>query len=107
MELSNPSTSPQTGAPIVVVPKNNGDVRICVDLTKLSQAVRREIYQMPKVEETLCSIAEGTIYSKLDANSGFQQIAPSAEMAKLATFITPFGRFMFGRLPYASPEADG
>ena len=40
-------------APIVVVPKSNGDVRICVDLTKLNQAVRREIYQMPKIEKTL------------------------------------------------------
>ena len=39
------------------IPRSDGDVRICVDLTKRNQAVRREIYQMPKVEETLGSIA--------------------------------------------------
>ena len=41
---------------IVVVPKADGRVRICADLTRLSQAVRREVYQMPTVEETLCDI---------------------------------------------------
>ena len=34
-------------APIVVVPKQSGDVRICVDLTKLNEAVRRENYIIP------------------------------------------------------------
>ena len=44
-------------APIVVVPKQSGDVRIYVDLTKLNEAVRRENYIIPKVESTLGSIA--------------------------------------------------
>ena len=62
-------------APIVVVPKQSGDVRICVDLTKLNEAVRRENYIIPKVESTLGSIAsKGHIYTKLDAISGFHQV---------------------------------
>ena len=32
-------------SPIVVVPKADGRVRICVDLTRFDQAVRREVYQ--------------------------------------------------------------
>ena len=60
---------------------------------------------MPTVEETLGSIAAGTVYTKLDANSGFYQIALSEESAKLTTFITPFGRFMFRRLPYGISSA--
>ena len=38
--------------PIVVVPNKSGDVWICVDLTKLNEAVRREKYIIPKVEST-------------------------------------------------------
>ena len=41
---------------MVVVPKPNGNVRLCVDLTKLNEGVRRELYVMKKVEETLGSI---------------------------------------------------
>ena len=92
-------------SPIVVVPKADGRVRICVDLTKLNQAVRREVYQMPTVEETLGSLTEGSVFSKLDANSGFHQIVLNPESAKLTTFITPFGRYMFKRLPFGISSA--
>ena len=37
-------------AGIVVVPKKTGAVRICVDLTKLNESVRREKFILPSVE---------------------------------------------------------
>jgi len=61
-------------SPIVVVPKVNGSVRIGIDLTKLNQAVCRKVYHMPTVEETLGRLTGGSVFSKLDANSGFHQI---------------------------------
>ena len=76
----------------------NGNVRLCVDLTKLNKGVRRELYVMKKVEETLGSISSRTVFSKLDANSGFHKV-------KLTMFITQFGRFMFRRLPYGISSA--
>ena len=33
-------------APMVVMPKPNGDVRICVDLTKLNKSILREAYPL-------------------------------------------------------------
>ena len=61
-------------APLVVVPKANGDVRLCVDLTMLNKSVKRETYAMPSVEETLSKISKGSVFSKLDANSGFHSL---------------------------------
>ena len=90
-------------APMVVVPKKD-DVRICVDLTKLNESVRRERHEMPSVEYTLEQLSDARIFSKLDANSGFWQV-PLADL--LTTFITPFGRFYFKRLPFgilSAPE---
>ena len=49
-------------ASVVVVPKPNGDIRMCVDLTKLNQAVKRKLYKMPTVETTLASIEEGAVH---------------------------------------------
>ena len=94
-------------AGIVVVPKPDGTVRICVDLTKLNEAVRRELFIMPAVEETLAKLKAAKIFTKLDANNGFWQVKLDPASAKLTTFITPFGRFYFKRLPYglnAAPE---
>ena len=87
-------------ARMVVVPKANGKVPICVDLTKLNETILREYHPLPSVDHTLAQLAGATIFSTLDANSGFWQIGLSPESAKLTTFITPFSRFCFNRLPF-------
>ena len=92
-------------AGMVVVPKPNGSVRICVDLTKLNQSVCRERHPLPAVEQTLAQLAGAEVFIKLDANSGFWQIPLSAESALLTTFLTPFGRYCFHRLPFGIPSA--
>ena len=81
-------------------------MRICVYLTKLNEAVGRENYIIPKVESILGSIAsKGYIYTKLDANSEFHQVVLSEYSARLTTFITPFWRYMFRRLPFGISSA--
>ena len=82
-------------AGMVVVPKSGGTVRICVDLTKLNQNVRRERLMLPSVEQTLARLGGATVFSKLDANSGFWQVELTKESSLLTTFITPFGRYRF------------
>ena len=92
-------------AGMVVVPKTDGRVRICVDLTKLNESVYRERHILPAVDQTLAQIAGARYFSKLDANSGFWQIPLSKESALLTTFITPFGRYHFNRLPFGITSA--
>ena len=92
-------------AGMVVVPKSNGQVRICVDLTKLSQNVCRERHILPSVEQTLAQLQGAHVFSEIDANSGFWQIKLSKESALLTTFITPVGRFCFNRLPFGITSA--
>ena len=40
-------------AGMVVVPKKNGAIRICVDLKPLNENVLREVHPLPKVDDTL------------------------------------------------------
>ena len=90
---------------MVVVPKSDGKVRICVDLTRLNQSVHCERHPLPAVDQVLAQLAGATVLSKLDANSGFWQIPLSLDSAKLTTFITPFGRYCFNRLPFGISSA--
>ena len=85
-------------AGMVVVPKANGQVRICVDLTKLNENVCRERHILPSVEQVLAQIGDGKHFSKLDANSGFWQIKLDEQSSELTTFITPFERFRFNQM---------
>ena len=90
---------------MVVVPKKNGKVRICVDLKPLNESVIREVHPLPKVDETLAQLTGAKVFSKLDANSGFWQIPLEKSSRLLTTFITPFGRFHFNRLPFGISSA--
>lgn len=90
---------------MVVVPKANGNVWICVDLTKLNKSVQRERHILPSVEQTLAQISGAKIFTKLDANSGFWQVGLSHESSLITTFITPFRRFCFKRLPFGITSA--
>ena len=90
---------------MVVVPKPDGRIRICVDLTKLNQNVQRERHPIPSVDHTLAQLGGAQIFSKLDANSGFWQVHLQEDSALLTTFITPFGRFCYNRLPFGITSA--
>ena len=86
--------------PIVVVPKQEDKIRICLDLTKLNVNVKREVHQLPSVEETLAKIGKGKWFAKLDANHGYWQMPLNEDSQKLCTFITPFGRYCPTRGPF-------
>ena len=85
---------------IVVVPKPSGAVRICVDLTQLNKAVQREVFPMSSVDKSLAKLGQSKIFTKLDCKSEFWQVPLSPNSRILTTFITPFGRFCFNRLPF-------
>ena len=107
LDVISPVNSPtEWCAPIVVVPKPNGkDIRLCVDLTKLNKAVLRPRYILPSVDYVLGQIGNAKVFSKLDANSGFHQVLLTEESKLLTTFITPFGRFAYNRLPFGITSA--
>lgn len=92
-------------APMVVVPKKDGKVRVCSDFTELNKFVIRERYQLPSVEETLAKLKEVSIFTKLDFNSVFWQLTLDKESRKYTTFITPFGRFAYKRVRFGITRA--
>ena len=90
---------------MVVVPKRTGEVRICVDLKPLNANVLREVHPLPAVDETLTQLTGAVIFSKLDASSGFWQFPLSLSSRPLTTFIMPFGRYCFNKLPLGITSA--
>lgn len=87
-------------AGMVVVPKPNEKPCMCGDLTRLNDSVCRERHILPAVDETLAQMEGAKVFSKLDAASGFWQDPLHEESQPLTTFITPFGRYCFQRLPF-------
>lgn len=104
--IIKPVTEPtEWCAPMVAVRKKNGDVRVCVDLKRLNTSVQRETFVLPTVDETLAKLAGARYFSTLDTKKGFWQVPLDPASQPLTTFITPFGRYMFRRLPFGISSA--
>ena len=91
-------------SPMVIAMKGNGKIRIFTDMTKLNLADKREMHPMAIVERSLSRI-KGTIFSKLDANSGFWQIPLDEESWEVTNFLTPWGRYFYKKLPFGMKSA--
>lgn len=49
-------------SPMVPVPRKNGQVRICVGLNRLNQAVEHESYILPTLEDILPQLSGATMF---------------------------------------------
>ena len=83
---------------MVTIIKPSGKLRICIDPHDLNRAIKREYYPTRTIEEVVTRMPNAKVFSVLD--SGFWQIELDSESAKLCTINTPFGRYMFKRLPF-------
>ena len=90
---------------IVPVLKPDGSLRICLDPKNLNNATVRDRYSFPRVNDVYAKLAGSVIYSTLDAQSGFHQIALDEESSRLTTFLTPFGKYRYKRLPFGITSA--
>ena len=92
------STSP-CGQQLVIVKKNSGDIRLCVDFRLLNEKCPKDSYPLPRVQELLDALKGAKYFSVMDLISGYLQI-PLSERSKFKTAFRALGQlFEFERMP--------
>ena len=77
------------GAPILFVPKKNGEWRMCVDFRDLNAMTEDDSFPLPRIEVLLHRASSAKIFSKLDLASGFHQIEVKPDARPLTAFRLP------------------
>ena len=88
-------------SPIVVVPKKNDSIRICVDMRLPNKAIERERHITPTIDDIITELNGAQLFSKIDLNNGYHQLVLHEESRYITTFTTHVGlrrykRLMFG-----------
>ena len=86
--------------PIVVVPKKNGKLRICVDFRKLNEQTIKDPFPIPFTDTMLDQVAGYEMYNFLDGYSGYNQVSLAPEDREKTTFITEWGAFYYLVMPF-------
>ena len=90
---------------IVVVPKKNGALRICLDPKDLNKAILREHYPLPTIENIATHLHGAKMFTILDVSKGFWHVLLDKPSSFLTTFHTPFGRYRWKRMPFGISSA--
>lgn len=88
-----------------IVEKPNGKLRICLDPKPLNKCIRREHFLIPTSEDLISRLSGQNVFTVLDCSNGFWQMELDDESADLTTFMTPFGRFRWNRVPFGLNNA--
>ncbi len=87
-------------SPIVVVPKKNGKLKICIDFRKLNGTTNKDPYPLPFIDEVLNAVARYEVYSFLNGYSTYHQISIALEDKYKITFVTYLGVFIWNAMPF-------
>eukprot|EP00914_Ancora_sagittata_P001774 GHVO01004218.1.p1 GENE.GHVO01004218.1~~GHVO01004218.1.p1 ORF type:complete len:550 (-),score=74.23 GHVO01004218.1:1348-2997(-) len=85
---------------IVTVVKKNGSLRVCLDPRNLNRYLTRNVHYTASWEDVQHSFRHGTVFSTLDAKSGYWAQQLSKDSQPLTAFNTPFQKYCFMRLPF-------
>jgi ribonuclease HI len=92
-------------ANLVPVRKKNGEIRLCVDFRNLNRRSKKDNYPLPKMEHILQRVTGASRMSMIDGFFGYNQIFVLPEYREKTTFTTPWGTFMYAKIPFVLMNA--
>ncbi|CAN6440363.1 unnamed protein product [Victoria cruziana] len=96
---------PEWLANIVVVPKKNGKIRLCIDFRDLNKATPKDDYPLPNIDLLVDSTAGHSMFSFMDGYSGYNQIRLAPQDQPKTSFTTPWGTFCYTVMPFGLKNA--
>lgn len=92
-------------APVVLVPKPDGSIRLCVNYQGLNEVTISDKYPLPRIDDLLHTAKQTTYMTTLDLKSGYHQVSVRESDRDKTAFICPFGIFRFRRMPVGMKNA--
>ena len=94
-----PSDSPWS-SPVVLVAKKDGSKRLCIDYRKLNAVSQKDAFPLPRIDDTLDSLAGARWFCTLDMASGYWQVEMDPDARQKSAFSTNSGLYSWNVMPF-------
>ena len=103
--MVQPSESPWS-SPVLIVPKKNGKMRMCVDFRKVNALCKKNAYPIPFIHDILNQLKDAVWVSSIDLISGYHQILMHPDSRKYTAFTVPHrGLYEYLVMPFGLSDA--
>eukprot|EP00253_Pinus_taeda_P027131 PITA_27131 len=90
---------------LVPTRKKPSEIRLCVNLRNLNKVSLKDNYPLPKMDHILQRVVGATRISLLDGFSGYNRILVHPDDEAKTAFTTPWGTFMYVKMPFVLMNA--
>ena len=101
-----PSSS-SAAAPVLIVRKPGGGLRVCIDYRALNAVTIKNRYPIPMIQDTLNQLCKAKIYSKFDVVAAFNRLRIKEGQEWLTAFNTRYGQYEYLVMPFGLCNAPG
>ncbi|XP_026383756.1 uncharacterized protein LOC113279275 [Papaver somniferum] len=96
---------PQWISNMVVVPKRNRGVRICIDFRNLNKACPKDSFPLPSIDQLVESIVGYEALTLMYGYAGYNQIPLAPEDQEHTSFFTPRGLYCYSKMSFGLKNA--